>query len=40
MFEAKAEMLVPEGVSEHILRAMLEALVKDLMVDIELAAAE
>jgi glycine cleavage system regulatory protein len=40
MFEAKAEMLVPEGVREHILRSTLEALAKDVMVDIELAAAE
>jgi glycine cleavage system regulatory protein len=40
MFEAKAEMLVPEGVREDILRATLEALAKDVLVDIELAAAE
>jgi glycine cleavage system regulatory protein len=40
MFEAKAEMLIPEEVREDILRATLEALAKDVMVDIELAAAE
>lgn len=40
MFEAKAEMLVPDGVREEILRATLEALAKDVLVDIELAAAE
>jgi len=38
MFEAKAEIVVPEGVEELHLRATLEALAKDLMVDVELAA--
>jgi glycine cleavage system regulatory protein len=38
MFEAKAEIVVPEGVEEAKLRATLEALAKDLMVDVEIAA--
>ena len=38
MFEAKAAIVVPEGVEESNLRATLEALAKDLMVDVELAA--
>src|SRR5262249_2637421 len=36
MFEAKAEIVLPEGVEETNLRATLEALAKDLMVDVEL----
>ena len=36
MFEAKAEMHMPDGVDEAKLRARLEALERDLMVDIEL----
>jgi glycine cleavage system regulatory protein len=38
MFEAKAEIVVPEGVEDANLRTTLEALAKDLMVDVELAA--
>jgi glycine cleavage system regulatory protein len=38
MFEAKAEIVVPEGVEEANMRTTLEALAKDLMVDVELAA--
>jgi glycine cleavage system regulatory protein len=38
MFEAKAEIVVPEGVEDVNLRTTLEALAKDLMVDVELAA--
>lgn len=37
MFEAKAEIVLPEGIEEGILRTTLEALAKDLMVDVELA---
>src|SRR5262245_34411407 len=37
MFQAKAEIVVPEGVEEANLRTTLEALAKDLMVDVELA---
>jgi glycine cleavage system regulatory protein len=37
MFEAKAEIVVPEGVEDAHLRTTLEALAKDLMVDVELA---
>jgi len=36
MFEAKAEIHLPEGVEEAKLRSRLEALERDLMVDIEL----
>ncbi|HEU0289195.1 MAG TPA: ACT domain-containing protein [Burkholderiales bacterium] len=39
MFEAKAAIVLPDGVEESNLRATLEALAKDLMVDVELAAA-
>ena len=39
MFDAKAKIVVPEGVEEERLRATLELLAKDLMVDIELAPA-
>jgi glycine cleavage system regulatory protein len=38
MFEAKAEIVVPDGVGESSLQATLEGLAKDLMVDLELAA--
>lgn len=37
MFEAKSEIVVPQGVEEAKLRTTLEALAKDIMVDIELA---
>ena len=37
MFGAKAEIVVPQGVEEANLRTTLEALAKDLMVDVELA---
>jgi glycine cleavage system regulatory protein len=37
MFEAKAEIVVPEGVEDANLRTTLEALAKDLMVDVDLA---
>lgn len=37
MFEAKAGIVLPDDVEEAKLRATLEALAKDLMVDIELA---
>ncbi|HRK18538.1 MAG TPA: hypothetical protein PK970_06250 [Hyphomicrobiaceae bacterium] len=36
MFEAKAEIHLPESVEQAKLRARLEALERDLMVDIEL----
>lgn len=39
MFEAKATMMLPDGVEEAKLRTTLEALAKDLMVDVDLAAA-
>ncbi len=39
MFDAKAKIVVPEGVEEERLRTTLELLAKDLMVDIELAPA-
>ncbi len=38
MFEAKAEIMLPNSVDETALRATLEALAKDLMVDVHLAA--
>jgi glycine cleavage system regulatory protein len=37
MFEAKAEIVLPDGVEETRLRTTLEGLAKDLMVDVELA---
>lgn len=37
MFEAKAEIVLPDGVEEANLRATLEDVAKDLMVDIDLA---
>jgi len=37
MFEAKAEIVLPQNVDEAHLRATLEVLAEDLMVDIELA---
>jgi glycine cleavage system regulatory protein len=40
MFEAKAELVLPTGVEDAKLRATLEDLAKDLMVDVELAAVE
>ncbi len=38
MFEAKAKIVLPATVEETKLRATLEGLAKDLMVDVELAA--
>lgn len=39
MFEAKAKIVLPESVEEAKLRATLESLAKDLMVDVDLAEA-
>jgi glycine cleavage system regulatory protein len=38
MFEAKAEMVLPDGIEESDLRTTLEALARDLMVEIEFTA--
>lgn len=37
MFEAKAEIILPDSVEEAHLQTTLEALAKDMMVDVELA---